>query len=102
MLAESMLGESGRQIDRDKIHRVHEDNPNEHRQRERRHECPITVKYGFYLVVDKFEQQFDYRLPPVGNASRCAAHDPEKKSKLAEIGGGKYRIATPAIAEEAE
>ena len=81
MLAESMLGESGRQIDRDEIHRVHEDNPNEHRQSERRHECAIAVKYGFYLVVDKFEQQFDYRLPPVGNACCCATHDPKKKSK---------------------
>jgi hypothetical protein len=31
--------------------------------------------------VSAFEQQFDGRLPPVGNACGCATHDPEKKSK---------------------
>ena len=89
-----MFGNEAGQIDRDKIHRVHQHNPHEHRQRERGHETAIAVEDAFDLLVDKIEEQFYERLPAVRHAGRCAAHDPPEKSKsdYAEDNRGDQRI----------
>ncbi|MDR6140153.1 hypothetical protein QE438_003457 [Pseudoxanthomonas sp. SORGH_AS 997] len=51
-----------RQIQRDQVHRVHEDHPHEDGQRQRRHRVAVAVEGVLDLAVDEFHHQLDEGL----------------------------------------
>jgi hypothetical protein len=86
----------GENVDRQKIHRVHQHYPYEYRECGGRDEAIAVamMEDPFHLVVDELDQQFDEGLPLVGYAGSRAAHHPpdEAECEDAEQRRGDQRI----------
>lgn len=67
-------GKEGREhVDRQEVERVHQGNPDEHGQRQRRDEAAVAVHDGFRLVFNHFDQHFDGGLEAARHAGGGAA-----------------------------
>lgn len=64
---------AARQVDGEKVERVHQRDPDEHSQRERRNESAVAVDHRLRLILDHFNQHFDRALKTARHAGRRLA-----------------------------
>ena len=67
--------DGGHQVDRNQVEGVHEDDPDEDRQRQRGDVADVAVDDGAGLFVDVFDQELDGPHEAVGHAAVDAAGD---------------------------
>ena len=84
----------GDHVDRQEIHRVHQHNPHEHRERGGSDELAAIalVKDSFRLIVDELDQQLDKSLAAIRHARGRAAHHPPDGAEADDAqndGGGE-------------
>ena len=80
VLVEHVRQHPGDDVDRQKVHRIHQQDPHEHREGGGRDEIALAVEYAFHLVVDEAEQEFDEGLALGRHAGGCATrHQPHEK-----------------------
>jgi hypothetical protein len=74
MMQARRTGGGGNPVDGQKIHQVHQKDPDEYRQGERREKLSLTRKYTLDGIVDKLDDQFDESLNPprhTGGGATC-------------------------------
>src|SRR6266850_4665228 len=79
-----MVCHEANQIGWEKVHRIHQHDPDEDSERSRRYEAiaVAVVKDALDLVVDEInEKEFDKRLALARYACRCSADHPPKESQ---------------------
>ena len=64
-----MLTDERQKVDRDQVHQVHQEYPDEHRQRQRSNDLALAVVHIFYAVVDKANDQLNGGLQLSGHAA---------------------------------
>jgi hypothetical protein len=66
--------QQGQEVDRDQVHGVHQQHPDENRDRQRRHQRALAVIGILDLLIDERDEHFDKGLHLAGNAGgRLAA-----------------------------
>jgi hypothetical protein len=75
-------GDPRQQIDRQQIHRIHQENPDEYGQRQRAEEAAVAMEHVLDLAIDEFEHDFYKRLALARHASVGLARlQPEPKTE---------------------
>jgi hypothetical protein len=72
------------QIHRQHVHEIHEQDPEEDRQRQRTQELAAAVPCVFHLAVDEFERKFDERLSLAWHTGRSASRKPPEPEEEEE------------------
>ena len=71
----------GEQVDRQEVHRVHQDDPDEHGQRQRGDEGAVAVNDGLRLVFDHLDDHFDEALETARHAGGHAARGSDQDDR---------------------
>ena len=82
-VAGQFLPQHRQRVDGQEIHRIHQEDPDEHGQREWGDEFTrfLAVDDGFGLVGNHFKQDFQRCLRPPGNASSGRTRDAEHEEQ---------------------
>lgn len=70
MLDAQQPKQAGEQVDRQEVEGIHQRDPDEDGQRQRRDEAAVAMHDRLGLVIDHFKQHFDERLETAWHASR--------------------------------
>src|SRR5690606_24996002 len=91
VLGAGRVGDARRDVDRDELDGVHQQDPDEHRQRQRGDEAAVAVEDIADLGVDELDGQLDEGLQLAGHAGGGATADPPEQAQAEDADGQRHQ-----------
>src|SRR5690606_20807418 len=91
VLGAGRVGDARRDVDRDELDGVQQQDPDEHRQRQRGDEAAVAVEDIADLGIDELDGQLDEGLQLAGHAGGGATADPPEQAQAEDADGQRHQ-----------